>query len=221
VSNSEHNFIVVGSEDNCYIHPNVFSYKSGHLEDDFLSYLYANCKAVIFPSLYEGFGLPVVMSLKNNKRIIVYNNELNDELMSHFNEFKDYFLPFDRFVQIIERIDGIEFAMELPAIAYDDSWDRVASELESFFDDMLETEIHPDILSARWYTYKLIEASLVNKETQIVNSLKQEILRLNEQIHALMQQTTMRYQTKKFIKKRFQAVFGRQKHMPESRNDTV
>jgi hypothetical protein len=182
VKNSRHNFIVVGAEDNCYIHTNVFSYKSGHLEEDFLSYLYANCKAVIFPSLYEGFGLPVVMSLKNHKRVIVYNNDLNDELMDYFSEFKDYFLPFDSFTQITKLIESIDFSEELNSIEYNDSWDRVAIEHESFFDEILATKINPDKLRDRWHLYKLIEASLVNNESITVNRLKRDIVQLSNEL---------------------------------------
>jgi hypothetical protein len=207
VSNSEHNFIVVGDEGNCYIYPNVFSYKSGHLEEDFLGYLYANCKAVIFPSMYEGFGLPVVMSLKNNKRVIVYNNELNDELMEHFSEFKDYFLPFDRFDQIIMHINSIDFSKEPVKIEYNDSWDRVAAEHESFFDEILAIEINPDRLKDRWHLFKLIEASLINNESYTVNSLKQDVIRLTEQVNTYKWLISPMLKLKNFIKKRFPSIF--------------
>jgi len=88
VSGSAHNFIVIGIDDNEFIEPNIYSYKSGQLDSDFMNYLYANCKAIVIPSLYEGFGLPLIIGFKFGKRVIVNNNPLNKELREHFKQLK-------------------------------------------------------------------------------------------------------------------------------------
>jgi glycosyltransferase involved in cell wall biosynthesis len=207
VSNTQYNYIVIGSDDGCYIHPNVYSYRSGHLEEGFLGYLYANCKAVVFPSLYEGFGLPVVMGLKSNKRVILYDNALNRELISHFSDFRDYFFCFERFSQITDIIEGIDFSAEITKTRYNDTWDRVASELESFFCEILDVDVEPDKLRERWYYYKLIEAGQINNESCIVNSLKREIAELNDELGDYRSVAALFVKLKRFFRRRLPWLF--------------
>jgi len=167
VSDAGYNFIVVGCESDGYILPNVYGYKSGHISEDYLNCLYANCAAVIFPSLYEGFGLPIVISLKYNKRIIANDNALNRELMDKFHQFKDLFYLFDDFKQIGGIIEGMDFSVEKVHLAYSDSWDRVAIELESFFEEVLNADVNTEKLYDRWHMYKPIEMKESIRKRQI------------------------------------------------------
>jgi len=171
VENSSKKFIaIMGVENNSYIKNNVYAYRSGNLSEDFISYLYANCKAVIFPSMYEGFGLPIAIALKNKKRVIVYNNTLNKELFQHFHEFKDYFFFYDKFSQINEIIGTIDFSKELPPVEYKDTWDQTAIEIEAFFEEILNTEIDVDKLNERWHLFNFLESKL--NETTENNTVK-------------------------------------------------
>lgn len=43
------------------------------LGDGGLSWLYAGCHVVVFPSLYEGWGLPVVEALQHRRPVIASN----------------------------------------------------------------------------------------------------------------------------------------------------
>ena len=181
VKYSEHNYIIIGYGENGFIEPNIYNYRSGYIEDDFLSYLYENSTAVIFPSLYEGFGLPVVVSLKNNKRVILKNNEVNNELREYFSEFKENFLFFDNFNEIGEIINSTDFSHELKQANYIDTWDRVADELETLFNDILESEVDIDELKKRWYLYKLTEAKMENAE-EMIAAQRSEISYLTTEI---------------------------------------
>ena len=198
VSKSNHNFIVVGAKESEYITPRIYGYKGGHLDDDFLSYLYMKCKAVIFPSLYEGFGLPVVISFKNNKRVIVNNNDLNRELLEHFKEFKDHLLFFDRFEQIIEIIDKISIESEPEKVEYTDTWDRVAIDLESYFDEILKTEVDATKLNERWHLFKLVEANLISFEHRY-ELLRQYNLRMHHHVKQITLEAETKYKDTKFI----------------------
>lgn len=42
----------------------------GFVEDDLLSALYANAEALVFPSLYEGFGMPVIEARAHGCRVV-------------------------------------------------------------------------------------------------------------------------------------------------------
>jgi len=166
VENSNCKFIAIkGMTKTGYTKNNIYVYNSGHLNEDFLSYLYVNCKAVIFPSIHEGFGLPIAIALKNKKRVIVYNSKLNKELFQHFQEFKDYFFFFDRFSQINEIISNIDFSKELPAAEYKDTWDQTVIEIEAFFEEILNTEIDVDRLNERWHLFNFLEAKMMESKT--------------------------------------------------------
>jgi len=157
------NFIVVGYGNNKFIFDNVYGYKSGYLDDNFLAELYAKCKAVIFPSLYEGFGLPVAIGLINQKRVIAANTDVNRELKEYYKEQTDGIMLFDRFEQIGDIILNTDFTANPMTTSYQDSWDKVAKEVASFFDQILKSEIDIDRLCERLCMYNFIEAKLTNR----------------------------------------------------------
>jgi glycosyltransferase involved in cell wall biosynthesis len=179
VRDTSHNFIVIGYGENDFMCPNIFCYMNGHIDSDYLYFLYSKCDAVIYPSLYEGFGLPIVISLKHNKRVILYENNLNKELCQHFFQFKDYFSMFSRYEQIREIIDSMDFNSELLHSEFNDSSDRVAMELDSFFEKVLETKVNTTKLNERWNLYQTIEAERMHafdEMTQVANVALNEII---------------------------------------------
>jgi hypothetical protein len=162
VSKTEHKYIVLGYGDNSFINPNVYGYASGRLSEDFISYLYSNCKALIYPSLYEGFGIPVVIAFKNKKRVILYNCELNRELQKYFNNFKEYFIFFDKLSEIGDIVNNINFNVALPQIEYMRTWKDAAKEMEPFFESIIDSETDVDKLNERWNLFSLLEDKAVN-----------------------------------------------------------
>ena len=50
-------------------------------DDNLLSALYNQAKAFVFPSLYEGFGLPLIESLNNNCPIVCSNIPIFKEIL--------------------------------------------------------------------------------------------------------------------------------------------
>ena len=207
VSESKYCFIVIGSDDIGYISDNIYGYKGGRLDENFLSYLYSKCKAVIFPSLYEGFGLPVAISLKNNKRVIIYDNALNRELLDHFNNFKYHFLFFDKFEQINDIFNNVDFSSTPRQVEYDDSWDRVAVELESFFESILTADVDPDGLYERWHLYKLIEARLTDAELRVERQ-KAELSNMRPQYNNSKLFPSLRFAVKEYVKNRHPRLFS-------------
>ncbi len=49
--------------------PGITSYASGDLDDDFVERLYRNAIAIVFPTHYEGFGMPVIHALGYRKAV--------------------------------------------------------------------------------------------------------------------------------------------------------
>jgi len=178
ISKVKENFIFIGYDEDKSVTSNIHCYKSGDLKEDFITYLYSRCKAVIFPSMYEGFGLPVVIGLKNKKQIILNDNKLTRELYDHFHQFSDSFLFFDRFEKINEIITGTDFSAQPASQAeYNDSWDRVAAELEVLLGDITKVEANPEKLNQRADLCKLIEA----RKWEEVDKAEEELSRLRQE----------------------------------------
>lgn len=61
----------------------------GWVEDSDLDYLYGNCAAFVFPSLYEGFGLPILEALSYHCRVFSSNaaslGEFSNKVLSFFD----------------------------------------------------------------------------------------------------------------------------------------
>jgi GT2 family glycosyltransferase/glycosyltransferase involved in cell wall biosynthesis len=64
---------------------NVRVYESGNLTPDVVDALYRDARVVLFPSHYEGFGLPILHALARRRPIIVRAMPLNDELCDALN----------------------------------------------------------------------------------------------------------------------------------------
>ncbi len=79
---------------------------SGQLPAKFMDRLYQNSSLILYPSFYEGFGLPVVASLQLGKRILVYDSQINRELKREFdkNDLVYFFDSFSSISAIIEKI---------------------------------------------------------------------------------------------------------------------
>lgn len=79
----------------------------GFVSENDLSYLYNNCSAFVFPSLYEGFGLPILEALAQGS--IVFSStggslkEFSNKLIHFFNP-KDA----DSLITLLENVDEIQ-----------------------------------------------------------------------------------------------------------------
>jgi GT2 family glycosyltransferase/glycosyltransferase involved in cell wall biosynthesis len=60
-------------------HASIFL-KSGDIATEVMELLYATAKAVVFPSFYEGFGLPIFDALAQNRRLFLRDNAINREI---------------------------------------------------------------------------------------------------------------------------------------------
>ncbi len=65
---------------------NVVCYPSGNLSDLEIDGLYANARVLIYPSLYEGFGIPVVKALSFKKPVLARRLPVMTELKERIPE---------------------------------------------------------------------------------------------------------------------------------------
>jgi glycosyltransferase involved in cell wall biosynthesis len=59
---------------------NIVCYSSGHLTEAFMDGLYAGASVIVFPSLYEGFGIPVMKALAFQKPLLARDIPVTAEL---------------------------------------------------------------------------------------------------------------------------------------------
>ena len=93
--------VALGLED--VSNQNVIGYKSGLLSEPELDELFANSKAVIFPSFYEGFGIPIIRSLACHKPLLARSSTVNQELAERLGYPADFIL-YDSTDQMIQQV---------------------------------------------------------------------------------------------------------------------
>lgn len=64
--------------------PGVTHIQGGQLSDEQVGTLFRNAKCVIFPSTYEGFGLPTVETASLGNQIILFESAVNHEIETEF-----------------------------------------------------------------------------------------------------------------------------------------
>lgn len=64
-------------KNSAYIDDIIFA---GFIDDNTRDWLYKNTNALVFPSIYEGFGLPVVEALRYGTNVISYDNQATLEI---------------------------------------------------------------------------------------------------------------------------------------------
>jgi glycosyltransferase involved in cell wall biosynthesis len=79
----------------------------GFVRDSDLAVLYENCAAFVFPSLYEGFGIPVIEALQYGAKVFSSNGGALSEFS---DEFVQFFNPKDKntLIPLLEKVDEIE-----------------------------------------------------------------------------------------------------------------
>jgi glycosyltransferase involved in cell wall biosynthesis len=77
----------------------------GYLTDDELAALYQACRALVFPSLYEGFGMPVLEAMAFDKPVLCSNVTSLPEIAGDAALLFDPHKP-DEIADAIERIEG-------------------------------------------------------------------------------------------------------------------
>jgi glycosyl transferase family 1 len=168
------NFIIVGLQEDSFKQPNICSFPSGELEEQFIHSLYANAKALLFPSQYEGFGLPIIEALQFGKPVILFNTELNRELFACLLKdcaenaiFFDYFYELP---EILNNIDGFIEKRSLKRLPDSfRSWNDVARDIENVMDELLKEPVNYRKLEERFSCLQAIDhfhsASGSNHET--------------------------------------------------------
>lgn len=158
VAGSHDNYIVLGLEQEGFLADNVFNYRGGSLTDEELQQLYRCSDCVVFPSLYEGFGLPVLNAAMHGKRLVLLDNNINRELLTAFPQLNPYLMFVTEFKQIPEQVRyaGTLSALEPVEISY--TREDSASEVYKFLTMVLDIPVDRQTLQEKWHLANLFTA---------------------------------------------------------------
>lgn len=104
----------------------------GWVEENDLPYIFNKSKAFIFPSLYEGFGIPIVQAMACGVPVLSSNIEVLQEVAQDSALFFDRFSPVDLAYKIEEILSDKELRQNLItkglSRAKNFSWEKCAQE---------------------------------------------------------------------------------------------
>ncbi len=174
----EENFIVIGTKTEGYYSKSrrIYGYVSGWLTNDGLNEMLAGAKAIIFPSVYEGFGLTLFDAAVYHKKIIVSDTQINFELKELLGEYSANIITFRRVEElktILVETDFDEIWNGKPINLR--SWQETAKELDVWIESMQKEETDIARLECRWRYLKRYqnEGSDISKKK---SSVKKERL---------------------------------------------
>ena len=112
----------------------------GAVTDETKRWLYENCRALLFPSISEGFGLPVVEAMSVGKPAFLSRLTSLPEIGGNAAYYFDSFEP-DAMADVVRRgLDDFaghpQRAAELRAHAAQYSWTRAATEYWALYDEV-------------------------------------------------------------------------------------
>ena len=147
------NFIVIGLKTEGYYHKSkrIYGYVSGWLDQGILNQMIAGSKCIIFPSVYEGFGLTLYDAVVYRKKIIVSDTQVNLELKELLREYRERIITYRRLEELKTILTDNDFednCSEKPARIR--SWQEMAGELDIWIESMQRKELDTVRLERRW-----------------------------------------------------------------------
>lgn len=85
---------------------NVEQIPSGMVAHDDIDRLFRECTCLVFPSHYEGFGLPILKALSFGKPVIARHSDLLDEIRDRVSPI-DSIVPFTRKTELLRAISNV------------------------------------------------------------------------------------------------------------------
>lgn len=144
----------------------ILSLESGGISDHALRLLYKNARLIVFPSLYEGFGLPIAEAAKYRKPVVAANYELNREVKNLYKKYSniELFSSMSTMTKAIERMypKSPHNPQEVPADAEDfRTISDYNSDMIRVVQDVLDEPTDARALRERWDYLSRIDQYMV------------------------------------------------------------
>jgi glycosyltransferase involved in cell wall biosynthesis len=116
----------------------VIQFPSGKLSATEVASIFANARAIVYPSHYEGFGLPIMHALANEKRIFARDLPVYHEIKSKVAAPENIQL-FKHDAALLENLAAADFAWRQPRQPHaNETWETAARHLAELLDRKLE-----------------------------------------------------------------------------------
>ena len=140
---------------------NALAYPSGHLTDPQLHELFLNARAVIFPSFYEGFGLPIVRGLAYRKPVLARSTQVNRDLFEKLGHPDDLIL-YDSTDDLISRLRLAAPNWKGSAATQPDQqdWASSAKQIGDFLREIVQEVSYAGVLIPRLEYMNLLRRSV-------------------------------------------------------------
>ncbi len=110
---------------------------TGYINDFTLKFLYQNSSAFVFPSLYEGFGLPVLEAINFDTLVL----SSNAGSLSEFGEYNiKYFNPYkkEELISLMNNIDNFTFDTKVKYYLLNQyNWDIVKEQIKNLYKEKI------------------------------------------------------------------------------------
>lgn len=156
------NLTVLGSEP-LPNYPQITFHPSGKLNNEEMESLYHTAKILIYPSQYEGFGIPLLEAAKFNKPIIAHDNPCSREVVEKFQINNVYF--YKQLEEIEGMIDKISAESIKPQNELAISWSDLSSQLTDYLIKIHSAALDMKKFSNRHEFLSLMELSKEKKES--------------------------------------------------------
>jgi glycosyltransferase involved in cell wall biosynthesis len=118
----------------------------GYVTDNELKWLYKNCLAFIYPSLYEGFGLPVLEAMSLGAAVVVSNNTSLLEVAESAAHYIDPYHEKDIFEAFKLLSDNTEYRYGIKRASIDQaskfSWIKCAKQVIDIYKNLTNPPEH-------------------------------------------------------------------------------
>ena len=144
----EYPVMVIGGKELSGCKPNVRWLKSGQISRLEMREAVAGARLLVYPSYYEGFGLPVVDALALGKPVITLQSEINREIRALVND------PNLHSIQSLDdlnaKVANLWSAYRVRHAQHPRSWRQVALEYLAAFRELLSHDVDVHRLRGRW-----------------------------------------------------------------------
>ena len=131
---------------------NEYIHKTGYVDDYKLRWLYKNCWAFVYPSIYEGFGLPVLEAMSLGAAVITSNTtslpEVGGDTVLYVDPMNEIGL-----LQAFELLTDSKLRDQLKADSQRRSkifsWSKTVKQLLQLYDDILKLDKRLHLLSVK------------------------------------------------------------------------
>ena len=121
------------------------------LDDEELRTIYSGAIALIYPSLYEGFGLPIVEAMACGCPVITCRNSSLTEVAGDAAIYVDGY-DISKMIQALEQVQIVEIRKKLIEAGLKQSkkfsWKKMAKEISNLFLETIEVKRNQDIKSS-------------------------------------------------------------------------